>query len=148
MNAKSTKNYNQMIGTTISKQDSGKMFYPSLTICQYGSGSVVFEEDKFFESGHRLTVTNYTLRRTPDLGDVFLQLTTASPNGSSFMVDLGAVEDRYVHLKQFQVNMIRFPVIYARTHCSSITFAYGHNTLWPIRQKDGFSVRLWKIKAI
>ena len=98
MNAKSTKNYNQMIGTTISKQNSGKMFYPSLTICQYGSGSVVFEEDKFFESGHSYrenrTVRNYTLRRTPDLSDVFLQLTTASPNGPSFMVDLGAVEDR------------------------------------------------------
>ena len=141
MNAKSTKNYNQMIGTTISKQDSGKMFYPSLTICQYGSGSVVFEEDKFFESGHRLTVTNYTLRRTPDLSDVFLQLTTASPNGSSFMVELGAVEDRYVYLKQSQGSFQYF----MHTLCSSITYAYGYNTLWPRLQKDGFMVRFWKI---
>ena len=122
MNVKSTKNYNQMIGTTISKQHSDNMFYPSLTICQYGSGSVVFAKDKFFEYNHthtkieNLKVTNYTLRRTPDLSDVFLELITTSPNGSSFMVDLGAVEDRYVHLKQFQINMIRFSVFYAHIH--------------------------------
>ena len=93
-----------MIGTSISKHKSGKMFYPSLTICK--TGSVVFAENKFFESGHswikdvNLTATNYSLIRTPDLSDVFLQLKTASPNGSSFRVNLSTVGDRYFNQSQ------------------------------------------------
>ena len=103
-----------MIGTSISKHKSVKMFYPSLTICQYGSGSVTFVNDTFFESGHsfkkdeNLTAINYTLSRTPDLSDVFLQLTTASPNGPSLVLNRSSVEDRYDHLKQSQEKMRSF----------------------------------------
>ena len=92
-----------MIGTSISKLNSGNMFYPSLTICQYGSGSVVFVNEHD---------TNYTLMRTPDLSDVFLQLTTASPNGPSLVLNRSSVEDRYDHLNQSQEKMRSFLVFY------------------------------------
>ena len=88
-----------MIGTSISMQSSGKMVYPSITICDgedargYGKGHF-FESFKHLLYGLSNGTKNYTFDRTPDLAKMLIRLSTNMPNGTVFTLKPYDLEDR------------------------------------------------------
>ena len=93
----------QMIGTSISIQNTGEMQYPSITICEnVRSGADVFGDGQFFDSYDDYARWKYGNSSTPvqyyDLKDLFLGLSTMMPNMSTFMLDPRDIDDRDVTL--------------------------------------------------
>ena len=85
----------QMIGTSISIQNTGEMQYPSLTICEDTVSAPVFVDGQFFETyDHWKHGINYTHRARYDLRDLFIELSSIMPNMSTFILTAGDIDDR------------------------------------------------------
>ena len=89
----------QMIGTTISMQNSIKMKYPSITICD-GDVARIFGRNRFFESsdiyfeGISNGTKNLTFSRSPDLKTMFTNLVMNMPNMTTFTLVPDDLDDR------------------------------------------------------
>ena len=95
-----------MIGTSISMQSSGKMVYPSITICD--GDSPTYAKERFFEtidhfvSGLSNGTKNYTYPLIPDLSKMFVQLRMKMSSKTTFTLKPDDLEDRdllYLSLK-------------------------------------------------
>ena len=86
----------QMIGTSISTQNTGEMLYPSLTICEDPFNAPVYEDGQFFETfDHLRHGINYTHRtQRYDMRDLFIELSSNMPNMSTFILSPGDIDDR------------------------------------------------------
>lgn len=89
----------QMIGTSISMQNTKEMLYPSLTICEGGfSSGRVFADGQFFQSTYHYNNwkygTNLTEPTYSALTEVFLQLSTNLPNMSTFTLKPEDIDNR------------------------------------------------------
>ena len=86
----------QMIGTSISIQNTGEMQYPSLTICEDTFSGPVFVDGQFFETyddwKHGINYTHRTQRY--DMRDLFIELSSNMPNLSTFILSPGDIDDR------------------------------------------------------
>ena len=104
----------QKIGTSIFIENSDKISYPSVTICEYsvtGNPIMVHADGKIFESvnayldwksGAENVPTNYTAPHSPDLKGMLYKLSFINSTSMS-RLELGPddIEDRESHLSSY-----------------------------------------------
>ena len=103
----------QMIGTSISVENSGEMQYPSITICEtIQSGAPVFEDGQMFDTYDHYANWKYGTNNTPvkyyRLKEAFIGLSTKMTNMSTFNLYHGDIDDRddICHLHHVLKKMI------------------------------------------
>ena len=102
-----------MIGTSISMQNTEKMLYPSLTICEGTLSASVYFDGKFFQSLNLYYNwkygTNYT-HTAYDLTEEFLGLSTNMPNKSAFTVKPSDIDDRVEYIVFSKTMLIMYNI--------------------------------------
>ena len=82
----------------MSMQDTGKMLYPSLTICEGTSGAQVYVDGKVYQSwDHYMNSIDGNINSqtaAPDFIEEFVGLSTFMPNMSMFSLKPSDIDDR------------------------------------------------------
>ena len=74
----------QMIGTTISMQNTKQMLYPSITFCESTASAQIFAGGRIFQSWNAYFNRTIPSHATYELSDLFIGLETKMPNMSTF----------------------------------------------------------------
>ena len=123
-----------MIGTSVSLQNSGKVLYPSVTVC-LNHPVAIFNGEALYDSSESAKEL-FNLTHTHDMSDVLLSIRQnygpitnmsniyLAPNMSSF-IESQSVEEQS-----------------AISHQSDKIFAYTHNALDASPFEDSFDVRI------